>query len=106
MEIKELLTSAPRMREVDPGHTYVETDGGQTIQFIKRTNGELVTEGATNEGLLEILIHRTEYLHRLFPCVENENALVAMKHALFQFDSRTLKRRAQGVETQDKAHVS
>lgn len=106
MEIKSLLSASPRMQEIDPGHTYKETDGGQIIQFIKRTDGVLVTPGATNEGLLEILIHRTGYLHKLFPCIENTVALIALKQALFQFDSRTMKRQAQGVETRDRAHVS
>lgn len=46
-------------KELDPAHIY-EVTGGQQIKFIKRTNGELIHEGTTNEELTEVLIHRLE----------------------------------------------
>lgn len=93
------------MHVFDEGHLY-EVNKNQLIQFIKRTNGELVKEGTTNEELLEVLINRTEFLNGKFPCIENDMALLAMKAALEAFNSRTQKRVAQGVETKDIAHVS
>ncbi len=93
------------MKVTDPGHTY-ELDSEQSISFIKRTNGELIHDGTTNEELLEVLIDRTEFLDAKFPCAENKIALESMKNALFAFNLRTNKRVAQGVETKDLAHVS
>jgi hypothetical protein len=93
------------MKVLDEGHTY-ETQDGQTLNFIKRTNGELVHEGTTNEELLEVLLDRTKFLDDKFPCVENKAAIAYMQAALDSFNSRTAKRVAQGVETKDIAHVS
>lgn len=89
----------------DIGHTY-QVHPEQLIQFIKRKDGQLVNEGTTNEELLEVLIHRTAHLNSLFPCKENDEALFHMSQALKAFNERTQKRVAQGVETQDKPHVS
>lgn len=93
------------MKVIDLGHKY-EVAGGQTVEFIKRANGELVNEGTTNEELLEVLIDRTEFLDSKFPCDENKVALVFMKQALVSFNQRTAKRIMQGVETKDLPHVS
>jgi hypothetical protein len=96
----------PRIQEIEAAHVYKCVGSGQVIKFIKRRNGELVNTGTTNEALLEMLITRTERLDALFPCKENKTALVGMKAALAAFDSRTAHRVSQGVETQDKPHVS
>jgi hypothetical protein len=93
------------MKIIDPAHTYQIT-GGQHITFIKRENGELINNGTTNEEILEILIDRTVALNAKFPCIENDAALHHLQGALRWFNDRTAKRIAQGVETQDKAHVS
>jgi hypothetical protein len=93
------------MKVLDEGHTY-ELQDGQIVNFIKRTNGELVHEGTTNEVLLEVLLDRTKFLDAKFPCVENKAAIAYMQAALDSFNSRTAKRVAQGVETKDLAHVS
>lgn len=93
------------MQVLDPGHVY-QLDSDQTLEFIKRTNGELVHGGTTNEELLRVLINRTEYLDAKFPCEENKNALQDMVDALYWFTQRTIKRVEQGVETKDIAHVS
>lgn len=93
------------MNVIDEGHKY-EVAEGQTIQFIKRTNGELVNAGTTNEELLEVLIDRLKFLNGKFPCRENEQALNHMEMALDWLNERTRKRVAQGVETKDLPHVS
>lgn len=89
---------------LDQGHTYMVT-GGQKIQFIKRVDGQLITEGTTNEELLQVLIDRTKFLNNKFPCKENDQAIVKMEEALMWFNERTAKRIAQGVETRDIAHA-
>jgi len=83
------------MKVLDEAHVY-EVTGGQTIKFIKRTGGELIHEGTTNEELLEVLINRTRVLNDKFPCMENGIALSGMQTALDSFNSRTKKRVARG----------
>ncbi|ENV36848.1 hypothetical protein F959_01655 [Acinetobacter venetianus RAG-1 = CIP 110063] len=56
--------------------------------------------GATNESLLKILIHRTQYLDSKFPSDQNKQAIAAMQTALAAFDARTAERQARGVEGQ------
>lgn len=93
------------MKVIDEGHKY-EVAGGQTIQFIKRTNGELVNEGTTNEELLEVLFDRMNFLDAKFPCEENKEAIFHIRSALVYLNLRTNKRIEQGVETKDLPHVS
>lgn len=81
-----------------------EVSGGQKIQFISRKNGETVRNGTTNEELLVLLIDRTKSLNTIFPCKENEQAIIKMEEALMWFNERTSKRVAQGVTTQNLAH--
>jgi hypothetical protein len=90
---------------VDPAHVYVLADE-QSLHFIKRTDGELVHDGTTNEELLEVLIDRTDALNAKVQCKENEMALVHMRAALKWFERRTQLRLQQGVETTDLPHES
>lgn len=59
------------------------------------TNG---VNGLTNEVLLVILIHRTKALDSKFPCPENKRAISDMENALVNFEVRTARRMARGVE--------
>jgi len=54
--------------------------------------------GLTNELLLAVLIHRTEYLDGKFHCKENQQAINHMKIALAQLEARTASRAERGVE--------
>lgn len=54
--------------------------------------------GWTNEHALAAIIHRTEYLNSLFPCVQNRMAIQKMKEALELFEARTKERTNRGVE--------
>lgn len=56
--------------------------------------------GATNESLLKILIHRTQYLDSKFPSDQNKQAITAIQTALAAFDARTAERQKRGVEGQ------
>ena len=82
------------------GHRYDWTAGIKTgsIQFQLGPVKKAVLNGLTNEALLAILIHRTEYLNKQFPCRENEYAIELMKRALECFESRTKNRIARNVE--------
>lgn len=93
------------MKINDPAHEYT-LGCGQTVKFIKRVDGKLIHNGTTNEELLQVLIDRTKGLNDKFPCHENDMAIIHMEIALEHFLDRTTKRIAQGVESQDKPHVS
>ena len=54
--------------------------------------------GATNEALLKVLIHRTKILDSQFPSEHNKEAIAALESALAAFDARTAERLARGVE--------
>ena len=97
-----------------PGHEYAITlksddpvpEGSvEFIQKIAFQNGAVKlhgVNGCTSEALLAVLIHRTETLNGLFPCVENEQAIEHLKGALEAFESRTRDRQARQVEGQNK----
>lgn len=91
---------------IDPGHYYKLKDANQTIRFMKKTGGELVYEGTTNEELIEVLINRIDWLNKQFPCFENVRALAYLGGALNALNERTSNRVKQGVEGQDKLHIS
>lgn len=56
--------------------------------------------GATNESLLKILIHRTKLLDTQFPSEQNKQAIVSLESALDAFNARTAERQERGVEGQ------
>jgi hypothetical protein len=82
------------------GHRYDFTAGSRSgsIVFQHGPVKEAGVNGLTNEALLEILIHRTEYLDSQFPCNENKIAIERMVDALNAFESRTASRIKRGVE--------
>lgn len=91
-----------------PGHHYsVFKDELEnkllSIDFQEGPVGEVGVNGVTNEVLLCILIDRTEKLNLQYPCDENVQAISHMKDALANFNSRTWKREARGVEGFNKA---
>jgi predicted transcriptional regulator len=85
------------------GHSYnvMDPSKGARIAVIDFQNGAVPANGingVTNESLLAITIHRTEVLNEQFPCVENEQAISAMKGALAAFEARTADRQKRDVE--------
>jgi hypothetical protein len=99
------------MQVLTDGYKYVATNfeektSGQTIQFIyKEPRGkgqvqELVTvsDGTTNEEVLEVLIDRMNYLQDKFPCRENAIAITKLDEALMWLNKRTADRVKRNVE--------
>ena len=98
------------MEIIRAGHEYALKDfeSGEHIQelaFINKKpkeegSTELVTvhPGTTNEDVLEVLINRCEYLYRKFPSNETKQAILHMKLALENLESRTKNRVKRGVE--------
>jgi hypothetical protein len=87
------------------GHRYDWTAGFKTgsVQFQLGPVKEAGLNGLTNEALLAILIHRTDFLNQRFPCRENETAIEFMRRALECFESRTKNRISRNVEGKNQA---
>jgi hypothetical protein len=78
---------------------------GQTIQFIQKepkeeSSTELVTisDGTTNEELLEVIINRMNYLQSKFPCRENALVITKLEESLMWLNKRTSDRVKRNVE--------
>lgn len=92
---------------MNSGHTYeIENMNGtttQTIQFIEKEKnlaGEFVTvtEGTTNEEVIDVLIDRLNKLNAKFPCRENAIAITKLEEARLWLGKRTADRIKRGVE--------
>lgn len=103
------------MKVLIEGHNYelknVEKEYGyQTIQFIQKKEkiggepGELVTvfDGTTNEEVLEMLIHRIEFLQKKNPCRENSIVITKLEESLMWLKKRTSDRVKRNVEGKNK----
>lgn len=101
------------MKIIIPGHRYVVNNfedkfGGQTIQFIQKEKSDddklvTISDGTTNEELMEVLIDRISYLNDKFPCKENAMAITKLQEGLMWLEKRTNDRIKRGVEGQHKA---
>ncbi len=94
-----------------PGHTYEMSNfenkdqAGQIIQFIHKEpkeqgSTELVTisDGTTNEEVLEVLIDRMNFLQSKFPCRENALVITKLEESLMWLNKRTSDRVKRNVE--------
>lgn len=82
---------------------------GQKLQFIhkepKETDSkQLVTisDGTTNEEVLEVLINRMQFLNKKFPCRENSIVITKLEESLMWLNKRTqdrIKRHVEGKHT-------
>jgi hypothetical protein len=83
------------MKNKVQGHTYELTnfekkeEKGQILQFIHKepiTEGSkqlrTVSDGTTNEEVLEVLIDRMNFLNAKFPCRENSIVITHLETAL------------------------
>ena len=102
------------MKVLIPGHRYELANfenkeaSGQILQFIQKEPsaatstepGTLITisDGTTNEELLEVLINRMQHLQEKFPCRENAIAITKLDEALLWLEKRTRDRQKRGVE--------
>lgn len=82
------------------GHQYQILAGAssQTLDFQRGPVKEAGVNGATNEALLAILVHRLQYLNGKFPCRENSLAITKLQEAQMWLNARTADRQARGVE--------
>ena len=101
------------MKILTPGHKYELSnfekpdEAGQTIQFIEKSNNEdgtltTVSDGTTNEELLQVLMDRMNFLQAKFPCAENAFAIASIFQALTWLGVRTANRVQRGVEGEAK----
>lgn len=97
------------IKVITPGHRYElsgfeKEENIQTIQFIQKeptedgTTMKTVSDGTTNEDLIEVLINRLSYLQEKFGCKENACAITHLQEAQMWLWKRTATRMARGVE--------
>lgn len=92
------------------GHTYELSNfenkdaEGQILQFIHKEpiSGSIelktVSDGTTNEELIEVLIDRLGFLQAKFPCRENAMAITKLDESLMLLNKRTADRLKRNVE--------
>ena len=78
---------------------------GQILQFIHKEPKEegstellTISDGTTNEEVLEVLINRMNFLQSKFPCRENAIAITKLDEALLWLNKRTSDRVKRNVE--------
>lgn len=99
------------MKNNVPGHQYEMSNfenkdqQGQILQFIHKEpkeegSIELVTisDGTTNEEVLEVLIDRMNFLQSKFPCRENALVITKLEESLMWLNKRTQDRIKRNVE--------
>lgn len=74
------------IKVVRPGHHYfipniIYEGQGQVIQFLEEDE-EILTDGMSNEQVIEMLIDRIEYLDGRFPLGYNQTCLSHLRAAL------------------------
>lgn len=99
------------MKNLVAGHTYEMSNfenkdqQGQILQFIHKepveegsTELKLISDGTTNEEVLEVLIDRLSFLQSKFPCKENACCITHLQEGLMWLEKRTQDRLKRGVE--------
>ena len=99
------------MKNNTEGHQYElsnfenKDQQGQILQFIHKEpkeegSTELVTisDGTTNEEVLEVLIDRMNFLQSKFPCRENALVITKLEESLMWLNKRTQDRMKRNVE--------
>ena len=99
------------MKNNVPGHQYElsnfenKDQQGQILQFIHKEpkeegSTELITisDGTTNEEILEVLIDRMNFLQSKFPCRENAIVITKLEESLMWLNKRTQDRMKRNVE--------
>lgn len=98
------------MKTLVDGHHYElanfenTNDLGQFLHFIHKepigNAGEMTTihDGTTNEEVLEVLIHRMQFLQGKFPCRENAIVITKLEECLMWLNKRTEDRKKRNVE--------
>jgi hypothetical protein len=104
------------MKVLTQGHKYElanfenKEQPGQTIQFIQKEPAAeddtilvTISDGTTNEELLDVLIDRMKYLQSKFPCKENACCITHLEEGLMWLEKRTKDRVKRGVEGKHSA---
>ena len=99
------------MKVIVEGHRYElpnfegKDKPGQELKFIHKEPKEAgltelltVSDGTTNEEVLEVLINRMQFLQSKFPCCENSWAITSLEDALTWLNRRTANRVKRQVE--------
>lgn len=95
------------MKIIVIGHRYelpsMEGKNPQTIQFVQKEKDETgafstVSDGTTNESVLEMMIDRLNHLQQKAQCRENAIVITKLEECLMWLNKRTEDRKKRGVE--------
>lgn len=91
-EIQTFMTESGENEEMRrPNVAYI-------LSFYQVTKDGTRIDGITTEGLLEMLIDRTEKMNEMLPCEENLRAIDCLKEGLLYLEKRTHDRIERNVE--------
>ncbi|MCB0653211.1 MAG: hypothetical protein KDC85_18200 [Saprospiraceae bacterium] len=96
------------MEVLEDGYVYElyhqENPGAEYLKFFHRgivpnQDGifEIISEGISNEDVIEVLIHRMHFLQKQLPCKENTKVISKLTECLDLLDERTKDRQDRGV---------
>ena len=86
------------------GHCY-QVLSGSAVNTINFQLGPVPTHGvngATNEAIIAVLLHRLKFLDAKFACDENKRAIQHLEEALVNLEVRTARRMVRGVEGKEQ----
>jgi len=98
------------MKVLTPGHRYElahfeNKESAQALQFIHKepkeegsTELKTVSDGTTNEEVLDVLIDRMQFLQKKFSCRENAIVITNLEESLMWLNKRTQDRLKRDVE--------
>lgn len=97
-----LNTKEDIMKVREKGYEYevknLTTDHHQTVRFVKEPSTDNFEPGTTNEEILDMLIHRMNYLNAKLPCRENSIAITKLQEARMWLKERAMDRNLRGVK--------
>lgn len=97
---------------VDPGHHYIlpqlGTDYTVDLIFVKRSGGAVQYDhqhpGLQTQSVIRALIDRSKYLNSIIPCKETEDAIWALREALYAYEARAYRRKMQKLNRKAPNH--
>jgi hypothetical protein len=99
------------VKTIDRGHHYRlrQLGGGeQDLIFVKRSGGAVRYRsdhaGVQTQEVLRALIDRCGYLDSILPCAETKSAAWHLRMALFEFEARAHRRKAEKKNRRRGAH--
>lgn len=100
------------MRVIDPGHVYelwqLGTEEPFRAHFPKRSGGAITYPeefpGPQTQEYIRMLIDRSQYLDKILPCVETQDAIWHGRMMLWNYEARAYRRKTEEVNRKQPEH--